>query len=62
MNGREGEREIYIYGNGFGHLVGVRGCPVGLKLVRWSHVSVVVFFGRMFLGFVRLACVCVFFV
>ena len=41
MNGREGEREIYIYGNGFGHLVGVRGCPVGLKLVRWSHVSVV---------------------
>ena len=22
-------------------MVGVRGCPVGLRLVRWSHVSVV---------------------
>ena len=38
---REREREIYIYDFGFGRLVGLRGCPVGLGLVRWSHVSVV---------------------
>ena len=36
---REREREIYDFG--FGRSVGVRGSPVGLRLVLWSHVSVV---------------------